>query len=174
MARNGLVQFKLSGVALGNSDATWPSSPMPRKIKFQHRLAVFVRRRDAAKFSYGSFHGDFRRLFAANPVDLACRNFQRCEQKHAGQPEIAFRVGGRNAALIRPEKMGALERNLLGLWPARRSRRRIFARCVRRKARRNAVLPARLADSISPSHALAACAASSSALAKEISSKFAI
>ena len=48
---------------------------------------------------------DLRRIFAANPVNLAGRDFQRREQKLVGQLEIAFRVGGRNAALVRPEKM---------------------------------------------------------------------
>ena len=57
------------------------------------------------------FTAGCRRIFTANAVDLFVGNFQRREQKLVRQFEIAFRVGGRHAAFVRPEKMDVLERN---------------------------------------------------------------
>ena len=74
-------------------------------------------------------------------MNLFGRNFQRREQKLVRQFEIAVRVGRRHAAFVRPEKMDVRRRKRRGLRPARRSRRKIFARCARRKARHNAFCP---------------------------------
>ena len=142
------------------------------KNQIQNRLAAFVFRREMAKFCFCNFHGGFRRNFAANAMDLIFRNFQRREQKLVCQLEIAFRVGWRDATFIRPEKMDEARRKFFASLACLTVEAKNF--CVMRppESATQCGLAARLAVAISSSHALAARAASSSALAKEISSKF--
>lgn len=70
--------------------------------------------RHSEDFRIGLGDSDFRRQFAAKPMDLSFGNIEGSEQKIVSQFEIAFRVGRRNATLIRPEKLDVAERHVAG------------------------------------------------------------
>src|SRR5439155_24359063 len=58
---------------------------------------------------FGLDRGFGRGRLASNPMDLLVRDAQRRKQQFPCHAEIAFRVLGRNAALITPEKIERLE-----------------------------------------------------------------
>ena len=150
------------------------------KNQIQNRLAgLRPSGANLAKFRFGSFARQLRRrIFAANAMNLVFRDFQRREQKLVGHFEIAFRIIRRNTTLVRPEKMDVARKGRraavpnfshLGLFNDR-SEKLLVMRPP--DSATQCGLPARLADSISSSHAPATREASSSAVAKEISSNF--
>ena len=149
------------------------------KNQIQNRLAGQVGGRDLAEFRFGLPHGDCRRLFTAKTMNLVFRNFQRREQQVRWPClKVAFRITWRNATLVRPEKMDVGREGRRAAGPDFRALAcsttdaKNFCAMRPPESATQCSLPTRLADSISSSHAPAAARASSSAVAKEISSNF--
>ena len=151
--------------------------PRPCREKSNPAWRPAILAGDAAKFLPRQFSRRLAENLRREFGGFGFRNFQRREQKLVGQLEIAFRVVGRDATFVRPEKMDVLGRDSVPPSP-------IFALACSTAAAKNfcvmrppesatqCSLPERSGrlDFIQPR--AGGARASSSALAKEISSKF--
>ncbi len=114
-----------SVAAPGNSEATWPSGPMPSTIRSSSRQPGSVPWRERARASPARSGARPPRgpSSPSHAMDALGRDRGRSEQRLCGQPVVALRVIGRHAALVGEPQLDAA--------PVDAARRRAARRCAR-------------------------------------------